>query len=412
VSLLAAAPSVRAEDPAGAPPKTLDETAEAGEADALEPPKPTKWNEYDGSVSTFRFGFGFLLDFATYGQDAESKEQVTLQQDMGVRDFRLLFKGKFKTDRPMTWTLGYMYDAADGEWRFRQTGIQIGFPKARGNLFIGRTKEGYSMVKVMVGYHGWTMERSPSEDAFVPILADGLKWMGYFPKSKMFFSFGVFGDELSESEKFSTYDHQIVTRVGWRPILSEENRQVLHFAVMARDGKPDENSIQVRSRPEANLAPYFLDTGKFAADHATTTGIEAYYRKGPWLVGGEYNWLQVDALSGEKPTFHGGDVVATWIITGETRAYNEAGGYFTAVSPERPAFQGGLGAFEAVLHFSYADFDSGTFQGGKLWRITPMLNWHLSDNLRFEVGYGYSQLDRFDLHGHTQFFQARLQITL
>ena len=41
-----------------------------------------------------------------------------------------------------------------------------------------------------------------------------------------------------------------------------------------------------------------------------------------------------------------------------------------------------------------------------------MVNWHLSDNLRLEFGYGYGVLDRFDLKGKTQFFQMRLQTSL
>jgi len=75
---------------------TIDDTAEAGDADAV-PPATTpidKWNTADWGFSTFRFGFGFLVDYADYGQDDASKEQLTLDTgDVGVRDFRLLFKG-------------------------------------------------------------------------------------------------------------------------------------------------------------------------------------------------------------------------------------------------------------------------------------------------------------------------------
>jgi hypothetical protein len=82
----------------------------------------------------------------------------------------------------MSWSIGCMYDGAAKDWRFRQTGLQIGIPEWNGSVFIGRTKEGYSMVKVIVGYYGWTMERQPVLDAFIPILADGLRWSGYLPK--------------------------------------------------------------------------------------------------------------------------------------------------------------------------------------------------------------------------------------
>ena len=73
-------------------------------------------------------------------------------------------------------------------------------------------------------------------------------------------------------------------------------------------------------------------------------------------------------------------------------------------------FEGGPGAWEAVLRLSYIDLDSGNLRGGRFWRVTPMVNWHLSDNVRLELAYGYGQLDRFDLKGGTQFFQSRIQL--
>ena len=168
LALLTTAALVRAEDAtesAAADPTTssaaevfekpipaIDMTAEAGDADAIEPVRKLRWNEYDWKYSTFRFGFGLLVDYVDYGQDEDSKEQVSLDNgDVGLRDFRLLFKGQFKTKRLITWTLGYMYDGTDEDWHFRQTGIQVDIPELKGRVFIGRTKEGYSLIKVMVG---------------------------------------------------------------------------------------------------------------------------------------------------------------------------------------------------------------------------------------------------------------------
>ena len=109
------------------------------------------------------------------------------------------------------------------------------------------------------------------------------------------------------------------------------------------------------------------------------------------------------------PLFHGGDVAITWLATGETRTYNTAGGYFRAISPRKTVFEGGPGAWEAVLRLSYIDLDSEAINGGRFWRLTPMVNWHLSDHLRLEFAYGVGQLDRFNTVGTTQFFQTRLQ---
>ena len=408
-SLLLGPSAVRAQSSAAAAPATIDSTVEAGEADAETPQRRmVKWNEYDGPVSTLRFGYGFLYDFVSYSQDDASRQQVTLETpDMGLRDFRLLFKGRFKTKRPFTWTLGYMYDGVEDAWHFRQTGVQVDVPELSGRFFLGRTKEGFSQYKVMVGYLIWGIERSQSVDAFIPILADGIKYMGYYPSRHVFLNLGYFWDQLSENEKFAIYDNQWVTRVGWQPILSEANREVLHVAVMGRDATPDDGKIRFKAKPGSYLAPNFLDTGTLTSDHARTFGVEVDYRKGPWLFAGEYDWQNADVAGGGTPMFHGGEVSAVWLVTGETRPYNASGGFFNQVTPTRSVFEGGRGAIEPSLHFSYSDFDDGSIRGGKYWRITPMAKWYLSEMLRIEVAYGYGELDRFGLKGRTQFFQGR-----
>jgi len=88
------------------------------------------------------------------------------------------------------------------------------------------------------------------------------------------------------------------------------------------------------------------------------------------------------------------------------------GVFFKQVSPKKPVFDGGPGGWELVFHVSDIDLDSGPLRGGKFRRITPMVNWHLSDNVRLEFTYGYGVLDKDDLKGGTQFFQTRIQLQL
>ena len=128
--------------------------------------------------------------------------------------------------------------------------------------------------------------------------------------------------------------------------------------------------------------------------------------------GSEYFFQNVDAPDSGNPMFHGGEWFATWLITGEVRTYNTRGGYFNQISPKRPVFSGGPGAWEVVAQFSKIDLDSGTLSGGKYWRFTPMVNWYMSDNLRLEFVYGYGSLNRFGLVGKTHFFQSRIQMQL
>jgi phosphate-selective porin OprO and OprP len=370
-----------------------------------------KWNEFEGKFFTLRASAGVILDAGTYAQDEASREQFDLEPDWQVRDFRVMLNGRIKTKRSITWCAGLMYDAANDRWLVRQTGLMIALPELKGHVFVGRSKEGISLNMIMVGYAGWTMERSPAVVATVPLLADGIKWMGYLPKRHFLYNLGWYTDVLSEGQSFSSYDHQFVARVGWVPVL-EENGTLLHVAIAGRWGLVNDRTLRMRSRPELNIAPYFVDTESFAARDTRMVQGEVYFRPGPWLFGMEYFVQQVDALDLPDPIFHGGDAVVSWLITGETRKYNTAGGYFLAVSPQRTVFEGGPGAWEAVLHLSYLDLDDGPInpiRGGRFWRFTPMVNWYLSDHLRLELAYGIGQLDRFELLGTTQFFQSRLQ---
>jgi phosphate-selective porin OprO and OprP len=388
---------------------TLENTIDAEQSS--EPPRRTvRWNEYKGPFFTGRWGAGFLVDVAGFAQDDNSKQQIEVHPDVRLRDFRFILAGRLfpKWERKITWSMGIMYDAPNHQWLMRQTGVMIAVPELWGNFFIGRSKEGFSLNKVMVGYDGWTMERSTMNDASIPILADGIKWLGYSPKHKFLWNVGYFNDILSKGQSYSTYSSQEVGRFAVLPILNDSD--VLHLGVNLRYGKPVDNQLRIRSRPEAFPAPYFVNTDSFPADSTFMAGYEAYYRKTRWLFGSEYWWVNVSSDPERDPVFHGGDVALTYLFNDATRVYNTVGGYFRAVSPKRSVFDGGPGAWELVLRYSRIDLDSGNVTGGRFWRFTPMVNWHMSDNVRLEFAYGYGHLNRFDLQGNTQFFQSRVQL--
>jgi phosphate-selective porin OprO/OprP len=287
----------------------------------------------------------------------------------------------------------------------------VAIPKLSGHIFIGRTKEGFSLNKVMVGYAGWTQERQMALDV-IPILADGVKWLGYLPKQHILWNFGIYANWFSEDHSFSTYRWQSALRIGWLPVYSKPDKTVLHLAANLRYGEPEDGKIRVRSKPEDNNAPYFVDTDVFTANHSTHIGWEAYYRSGPLMLGTEYYAYRFSSPETNNPVFYGGDVVATYLITGETRPYSNTTGIFGFVPVKKSVFDGGPGAWEAVLRLSNIDLDSGTLTGGKFWRITPMVNWYLSKNVRLALTYGYGVLHRFNKSGTTQFFQSRIQFML
>ena len=373
-------------------------------------------NEAISSFSTFKIGLGLLPECAAYIQDDVFKQQMDsagleVKSMYKTRDFRIIASGQLKTKRTLAWKFAYMYDGDKNAWLVRESGITIGVPEIAGHFFIGRTKEGYSMVKVMNGYSPWTAERQMSLDV-IPILADGIKYFGSLSKSRLFWNIGYYNDFISKGQGFSTYEWQCDARVGWLPVYNKVSNRILHVAVNYRYGVPNDGKITLKSRPESNPVPQIINTGSFAADNSTHIGAEIYYSTGRMLLGSEVMLQKFHSGTSDDHQFFGGDVAITYLLTNTRRPYNTTSSVFGFIPVRKSVFKGGWGEWEAVLRFSSLDLNDGDVKGGKFWRITPMINWYMSKVLRMEFIYGYGELDRYNLTGTLQIFQARIQFLI
>jgi len=401
-------------------------------------------NEFQTPWTTFRIGAAVIWEVGAFEQDSAARRQVlgdpdvpdtpwglrvgdgpslrqaaasgsppgTLPTTGMIRDSRFILGGRLSTQRRITWQAGLMYDWIKDKWFIRQTGFVVDVPEIHSNFWIGRTKEGPSLNRVTVGYDTWMMERFTWSDAAIPLLADGIRWQGYIPKSHLIWNLGYFIDVLSEGESFSYFSNQLAGRIGFVRMDSDTSGSLFHAAIGFHFGIPNEGSLRLKAKPEANGAPNFIDTGQIPATATQMVGLELYYRPGPLLFGTEYYLERAASPQTNNPAFNGGGVFALWNVTGEVRRYIAPGSYFDAVSPRHSIYHGGSGGLEVGLHLSNIDLDDAAVAGGKFWRLTPIVNWHLSDNIRLEFEYGYGTLDRYGMRGHTQFYQSRIQLQL
>ncbi|MGB3074610.1 MAG: porin [Chitinophagales bacterium] len=374
-------------------------------------------NEFVGTEAMFRIGAGYIGDFTSYAQNEVFKQQMDsagldLSPSYETRDFRLLFSGRFlKTKRYIAYKFAYMYDGDEKTWLVRESGLTIGIPELKGHIFIGRTKEGFSMIKVMNGHSGINNERQMALDP-IPILADGIKYFGYLPKSRIFMNLAAYTDLLSKGQSFSTYSSQFIARVGWLPVYNTNTNTVFHIAANIRYGKPLNNQFTIKSRPESNPTPQLINTGQFVTNNATSIGGEINFRTGKFMIASEV--ISHNFYSNDSATLHfyGGDLTLSYFLTNTSRPYNTTGNIYGFVPVKKSVFKGGAGEWEAVLHVATFDLNNGYIHGGQMTRITPMVNWYLSKIFRMEFIYGYGILDRFNLKGNVQFFEARIQVSL
>ena len=207
------------------------------------------------------------------------------------------------------------------------------------------------------------LERAPIEDMIIPIQNDGIRWMGYLPKQKLMWNLGYFNETVLDNPLYPFMDQQYASRVAWLPLLSEKDGKVLHLAANLAYSNPKDDKTQLKAKPEASTAPYFLDTGVFPAEHEKLIGPEVWYRDNSWLFGGAYYFVKTEASEGDH-RFQGGDLWMSWLMTGEVRRYNTRGALFDFVYPKKSLFNGGTGALEATVHATYTDADDGVIQGG------------------------------------------------
>jgi phosphate-selective porin OprO and OprP len=374
-------------------------------------------NEFVGTDATFRFGAGYIGDFTAYAQSKVFKQQMDsanldLTPTYATRDFRLLFSGRFlKTKRYLAYKFAYMYDGDAKVWLIRESGITIGVPELKGHIFIGRTKEGFSMIKVMNGHSGITNERQMALDP-IPILTDGIKYFGYFPKSRILLNLGYYNDFISKGQSFSTLSWQYAARAGWLPINNKDKNKLLYIAGNFEYGKPLDGKFTLKSRPESNPTPQLINTGQFAANKTFSYSGEIFYRSGSLTIGSELISHNFYSKTANNHQFNGGDVIISYLFSGAVRPYNDETSIFGFVPVSKSVFRGGWGEWEGVLHISTFNLNDKEIQGGQFTRITPMVNWYMSRIVRMEFIYGYGILNRYGLKGNVQFFETRIQFTI
>lgn len=195
-------------------------------------------------------------------------------------------------------------------------------------------------------------------------------------------------------------------------MYTDISKPVLHIGLNMRYGVPKNDTLQVRSKPEVNGAPYFIDTKKFYSTQTFHLGGEMFFRSGPLMLGMEINGFMARSPEKNNPIFAGGEAYALYTFTGEVRPYFASLGIFSFLKVRKSVFKGGPGAWTGGLRYSYNDLDDGAIAGGRFWRLTPFVEWQLSNLFRFVFAYGYGVLNKEEKQGATHFFQTRFVFLL
>ncbi|MGI4797787.1 MAG: OprO/OprP family phosphate-selective porin [Janthinobacterium lividum] len=216
-------------------------------------------------------------------------------------------------------------------------------------------------------------------------------------------------------------------RVAGRPIASEDTD--LHLGLSGSSAfriqrTSTGQTLTVQDRPELRIdTNRLVSTGALNASSAYTYGPEVGLRYRNFLVQGEYGRIGVNrantpnSMAAAMPAleFDGGYVEGSWVITGETRAYDTSEAAFGSPKPKRSLSlkDGQFGAFELVGRYSHLNLNDkvtrgisqsvtgGTF-GGEQNVYSAGINWYPNDFLRLMLDYDIVNVDRLSTAGTTQ----------
>jgi phosphate-selective porin OprO/OprP len=389
----------------------------------------SKWNRFETKYISGIFISGLFLDRVNWlSQDAVNESQVggLAAFDGGeIRGFRLGFAGTLNWfEKPWIYTIFGATNAFDKGFNeedldsFTLFDWRLDIPFFRNSVMsIGKQKEPISGERVQSMMFNHMQERAAVSDAMLPSRNVGIVWNGSSPERYSSWAFGVFNDWLDSGEEFDESATQYAGRLTWAPLRSADTSHLLHLGLGYRysDAKV---GFRYRTEPEFNQAPLYVDTGfgtetgVLPADNLQTWTAELSWRRGPWWIASEYTRTDVDNPALGNPTFDGYWLGASWILTGEMRAYNRKSGTFGGVPVSRSVYQNGKGAWELGARWSTIDLEDGPVRGGEMDIASLGLTWWATPFFGVSANYRYIWNELGGAEGTSSGLNTRLMLLL
>ncbi len=381
-----------------------------------------KWNKFDTKYISGLFNGALALDrLEWFTQDDNSETQVgdLSPSSIGViRGLRFGLVGTFNFKRPWVYTvIGASRAFAKGfgesdKNSFALYDLRLDIPLFSNiNMSIGKQKEPISLERMTMLIFLPMQERSAAVDALLTTRNWGFVFNGTAFNSRSSWAVGAFNNWIDSGVSFGDNSYQITGRATAIPSLSEDESNLLHLGMGLRYSNI-KTEINGKTEAEFFQSPVFVETGLFSAEATFTYNLEAYWRKGPLLLGGEYTGVHVNSSVYDNPRVRGYNVGVSWVITGEMRTYRKKSGIFNPVPVSKPVNTEGWGAWEVAFRYSTVNLSDGSLDGGVMDTYSLGLNWWLTPRAQFSPNYRYIILDRFGVKGKSSGINIRLSFIL
>ncbi len=381
-----------------------------------------KWNKFDTKYISGLFNGVIAFDHLNWlSQDGNSKTQVGELESTSVgavRAIRFGLVGTLNFKTPWVYTVFFTNNSFDRGYnggednRLLLYDLRLDIPLPGGvNLSVGKQKEPVSMERLIPLMFLPMQERQAAADAFLPARNYGVLLNGTVFDSRGTFAAGIFKNVFDSDTTFAKTPTEFTWRVTGLPFISADESNLLHLGLAVRHSTAD---LPLVGKVDAEFfqAPAFIRTDDISADRLTTYVAEAYWRKGPWLLGSELMANNIQSAAFENPKPAGWNIFGSWVVTGEMRKYRRRSGIFDPVPVSKPVGQGGWGALELCTRYSSIDMTTKAISGGNMRTFSIGANWWLSPRAHFSGNFRYIGLNQADIKGYSSGMNFRLILIL
>lgn len=386
-----------------------------------------------------KVGGQLATDFAWINAGKALQTSFGKEQDGALfRSARIKLSGKFT--ELVEWQTEYEFAGENGTDTpsFFDTYVQFNdlpyIPgHAAGELRIGHFREPYSLEELTSQKSRTFQERSLAS-VFNPSRNIGVQWsdavFGVEKQERLAYQIGFFKTVDSWPSATDGDDDQgwsVTARVTGLPYLADNGNRLLHIggayshrnpdgAVLAWNVRPEVRSTQFRyvnadaTAPVPPLAPFRLRDAR--ADDVDLFNLEAAFQWNALFLQGEYHLAKVDTTFGGSRTFTGFYGQASYVLTGESRAYRFNNGTFDKIKPKKNfGFKegDGYGAWEIATRYSSVDLEDGPVRAGKQQSLTGGVNWYINPNVTASVNYIHNWVENDIVDSTFDVFQTRIR---
>ncbi|MDA1273242.1 MAG: porin [Verrucomicrobia bacterium] len=369
----------------------------------------------DGKTLKGKIGGRIQFDMAAFDQDASLKGIAgDAASASEFRRVRIYTSGDLNLGVPVFYKT--QIDFAGSDFKFADVYVGLKEIPYLGVLQLGQRYEPFSLEQLTSDNYTTFMERAAPIEAFSPARNVGAMVHNEMFDGRATWALGIFSDDKNDrgdGDSFDSGTHVTgrITALPWKD-ESSNGRRYWHVGAGGSVVDPENDTVRFRARPEAHLAPPYVDTKDFGATALYLSNVESLWTFGSVSLQAEYFRAWVNAVSGLDPGFDGFYVFGSWFLTGEHRPYVASEGIVGRVQPLRNfSFRGGgFGALEFALRYSRLNLDDESVTGGRLADYTAGLNWHLNPNARAMLNYIFSDVDRGNSDGRGHSIQTRFQV--